>query len=47
MILLVHLEMLGEIRDAVGENRDLDLRRSAVSIVPTILLDQTSSCLFQ
>src|SRR5271165_3392795 len=36
---LVHLEVLGQVRDAVGQQRDLHLRRPGVGVVETVLVD--------
>src|SRR5207248_6492855 len=38
MVLLVRLEMLGEVMDALGEQCDLDLRRAGISFVRAELL---------
>jgi hypothetical protein len=40
MVLLVNLQMLGQIRDAVGEQADLDLGGTGVGLVHLELLDQ-------
>src|SRR6185437_9604829 len=39
VVLLVRLEVLGEVRDALAEQRDLDLRRAGVALVRGELLD--------
>jgi hypothetical protein len=40
VVFLVRLKMFGEIRDAIGQDRNLDFRRSGVRIMPPILCDQ-------
>ena len=39
MIVLVGLEVLGQISDALGEQRDLDLRGTGVAFVRRVLAD--------
>src|ERR1035438_3971467 len=39
MITLVNLEVLGQVRDAGGEQRDLDLGRTRVRLVKSVLGD--------
>lgn len=39
MILLIHLEVLGELLDPLREDGDLDLRRTCVSLVELVLAD--------
>ena len=39
MILFMHLEMLGEEIDALGEHRNLHLRRAGVTLVDAVFLD--------
>ena len=41
MIFLMELEMLGQIRDPIGQDRDLHLGRACIALVGTELLDQT------
>jgi hypothetical protein len=43
VVLLVHLEMLSQFLDALGEHRDLYWRRSGIRFVYLVLLD---NCLF-
>jgi hypothetical protein len=40
VILHVGLEVLGEVADARGEERDLDLRRTRVALRALVFLDQ-------
>jgi hypothetical protein len=40
MILLVSLEMLGQVGNAVGQYRNLNLRRSGIFFMPPMLGDQ-------
>lgn len=42
MVLGVHLEMLGQIRDPLGQHRDLQLGRTRIRLVATEFLDQLS-----
>ena len=37
MVLVMLLEMLGEVVDSLGENSDLNLRRTGVALVSSIL----------
>ena len=46
MILLVLLQMLGEIRDARGQHGNLDFRRTRVALVDGILLDKSGFFFF-
>ena len=39
VILVVHLEVLGEAVDAIGEYRDLNLRRAGVALVSLVLVN--------
>ena len=39
VVLVVSLEVLGEVLDSVGQKCDLNLRRSCVSLVSSVLLD--------
>ena len=44
MILLVNLQMLGEVIDPLGEDSDLNLGRTGVGVVSSVSFD--NSCLF-
>ena len=46
-VVLVSLQMLGEGRDSVGQNGDLHLGRSGVSLVGSVLLDNALFFVFQ
>ena len=37
VVVLVHLEVLGEVRDALGQHRDLGLRRTGIGLVQAVL----------
>jgi len=39
VVLLVGLEVLGELTDALGEERDLHLGRTGVAVVGAVFLD--------
>ena len=39
IVLLVHLQVLGELIDALGEDGDLDLRGAGVALMGLVLLD--------
>ena len=43
MVLLVDLQVLGEMRDAIGEQRDLDLGRTGIGLVNAVLGDRGGS----
>ena len=47
VILVVHLEMLCEVVDAVCEKRDLNLRRSCVTLVGLVLVDNCLLCVLK
>src|SRR5438270_800400 len=47
MVLLVGLQMLGELGDAAGEDRDLDLRGAGIGLGPAIVGDQLGLVLFR
>jgi hypothetical protein len=40
MIVGVGLQVLGEVRDPVAEQRDLDFRRAGVRVMLAVLLDR-------
>src|SRR5437762_3053244 len=40
MVLVIALEVLGEVRDPLGEERDLDLGRAGVGLVLPVLRDR-------
>ena len=42
VVLLVHLQVLGELVDALGEDGDLDLRRTGVGLVGLVVDDDSS-----
>ena len=39
VVLLVRLEMLGQVDDPLGQDRDLDFRRSGVALGLRVVLD--------
>ena len=45
-VLLVGLQVLGQVCDAVGEDRDLNLGRARVSLVGCVLLNQSELFVF-
>ena len=47
MILLVDLEVLGQVVDSLGEQRDLNLGRTCVTLVSSILLHDSSLFFFE
>src|SRR5262249_19164702 len=47
MVALVRLEVLGQVADPIAQQRDLDLRRSGVRAVPSILRHDLSPALLQ
>src|SRR5207247_10711607 len=44
MIFLVELEMLRQIRDPVGQHRDLDFRRAGIRLMLPVIIDQLWLC---
>src|SRR5439155_26591056 len=46
VVLLVRLQVLREVGDALGENGDLDLGRAGIGVAATVLLDDLGFLLF-
>ena len=47
VVLVVNLEMLGKLCDALGEDRNLDLGRTCVCLVEAVFCDNLCLVLFQ